>query len=127
MYYFKTAATVAVGLCFTFCAAATEPAKPGAKLTGISWKDVPGVDGKKHSLADLDSREIVVAAVTCNHCPIALEYYDRMKEFSRRCGPGAKVALVAVSLSDWETDRLPRMKELAKRQNFNFPYLWDET
>jgi peroxiredoxin len=91
-----------------------------------TWHDLPGVDGKSHSLADLDSKDAVVVAITCNHCPIALEYFDRLKAFARQHdSTDSKVALVAISLSDLETDKLPRMKELAQRHQLNFPYLHD--
>src|SRR5262245_56805383 len=78
-----------------------------------TWKDIPGTDGKSHSLGDLKDRDVVVVAVTCNHCPIALGYLDRMKDFCRNhAGAGGKVAFVAISVSDSETDRLPRMREI---------------
>ncbi|MFM9116707.1 MAG: thioredoxin family protein [Planctomycetota bacterium] len=92
-----------------------------------NWKDLPGVDGKRHSLADLEPAKVVVVVITCNHCPIAMQYYDRMKAFVRQQQERAagRVALVAISVSDLETDKLPRMKEMAQRQQFNFPYLQD--
>lgn len=93
-----------------------------------TWKDLPGVDDKNHSLEDLKGKDAVVVAVTCNHCPIAQQYIDRMKEFAEKeCGPNGKVALVAIVVSHEETDRLPRMKEVAKDKGFNFPYLYDES
>lgn len=93
-----------------------------------NWHDLPGVDGRLHSLADLADRDVVVVAITCNHCPIALEYLGRMKAFAdRHCGPDGRVSLVAISLSHLETDKLPRMKELSQRNGFNFPYLYDES
>src|SRR5687768_17802608 len=77
-----------------------------------SWKDLPGTDGQHHSLAELSDKDIVVIAVTCNHCPLALEYFDRLKQFAgKHAGKNGKAALVAISLSNQETDRLPRMKE----------------
>lgn len=104
------------------------PAKPAVGEAKPGWENLPGVDGKNHSLAELSSRDVVVVAVTCNHCPIAAEYVDRMKQFAKkRCGDDSKVALVAVSVSQFETDKLPRMKEAAKRRGFNFPYLYDES
>ncbi len=107
-------------------ALSAQPPKVVVGQARISWQELPGVDGQRHDLAELADREVVVIAITCNHCPIAIEYYERMKEFAQRhCGPGAKVALVAISLSDLETDRLERMKEMAERRGFNFPYLYD--
>jgi peroxiredoxin len=96
--------------------------------TRVSWKDLPGVDGKKHSVSDLRDKDVVVVAVTCNHCPVAREYHARMNDLARRyASRGSKVALVAVSVSDEETDKLPRMREVAARGGFNFPYLYDES
>jgi peroxiredoxin len=101
--------------------------KANGARTKPTWRDLPGVDGKKHSLDNL-SQDVVVVAITCNHCPVAMEYFGRLKEFTQQlCGPGGKVALVAVSLSNLETDKLPRMQQLAEREGFNFPYLHDES
>ncbi|HEX3870636.1 MAG TPA: thioredoxin family protein, partial [Pirellulales bacterium] len=33
------------------------------------WKDLPGTDGQKHSLADLKDKQAVVVVFTCNSCP----------------------------------------------------------
>ena len=99
-----------------------------AEPAAITWCDLPGVDGKQHSLDDLADREVVIICVTCNHCPIALEYFERLKEFAtEHCGKDDKAALVAVSVSHLETDKLDRMKVLAERQGFNFPYFYDES
>src|SRR5690349_3712322 len=93
-----------------------------------TWSNLPGTDDEKHSLADLKKSEVIVIAVTCNHCPLAIEYYDRMKDFATKfCGTDGKVAMVAISVSELETDRLPRMKEMAERKRFNFAYLYDES
>jgi peroxiredoxin len=103
-----------------------EPAKVVVGKSQPSWKSLPGTDDKEHSLADLKDREVIVVAITCNHCPIAIEYFERLNEFAKKhCGEKGKVALVAISVSDMETDKLPRMKEVAKRQSFAFPYLYD--
>jgi peroxiredoxin len=96
--------------------------------TRVSWQDLPGVDGRKHSLSDLQDKDVVVIAITCNHCPVALEYYARMKAFVHTAASqGRKVALVAAAVSHLEADKLPRMKQVAARQGFNFPYLYDES
>lgn len=105
-------------------------APPAAAERPPSWKNLPGVDGKLHSLTDLAGAKAVVVVVTCNHCPIAIQYYDRMKAYVKQqqgLGGGGRVALVAISVSDLETDQLPRMKEMAQRQEFNFPYLQDRS
>jgi len=92
------------------------------------WKDLPGIDGKKHSLADLKDKEVVVLVFTCNSCPAAVDYEERIIAFTRQfTGPGKRVALVAVNVNVIEEDRLPKMQERARERGFNFPYLFDES
>ncbi len=119
------------------------------------WSDLPGVDGKQHSLEDLKESEVVVVVFTCNSCGYATEYEDRIIDFATRfCVPKTKaegqvatkpasedsgpttttqpkapptVALVAINVNKVEEDLLPAMKERAQEKKFPFPYLFDET
>jgi len=92
------------------------------------WKDLPGIDGKKHSLAELKDKDVVVVVFTCNSCPIAVDYEDRIIAFAKKySGPESKVALVAVCVNLIEEDRLPKLAERAKEKSFTFPYLYDES
>ena len=38
------------------------------------WSDLRGVDGKKHSLADLKDKDVVVVVFTCCSCPASEDY-----------------------------------------------------
>ena len=92
-----------------------------------AWKDLPGVDGKKHSLADLDA-ELVVVVFTCNSCPIATDYEDRILAIAKKYAyEGGKVALAAINVNRIAEDSLPKMKERAEQKGFPFPYLFDES
>ena len=42
-----------------------------------AWVALPGVDGKKHSLADLQSKQVVVVVFMCNSCPAVDDYVER--------------------------------------------------
>jgi peroxiredoxin len=92
------------------------------------WTKLPGIDGREHSLADLAEKQIVVVVFTCNSCPIAVDYEDRIiavaKEFA---GPDGKVALVAINVNRIPEDSLEKMKERAEKKGFPFPYLYDES
>jgi peroxiredoxin len=90
-----------------------------------AWVDLPGVDDQKHSLADLKDRPVVVVIFTCNSCPIAESYEDRLIAFARKYG--GKAAVVAINVNRIPEDRLPKMKERAKEKGFEFPYLYDES
>ena len=93
-----------------------------------AWADLPGTDGKKHALADLRDKDVVVVVFTCNSCPAAELYEDRAIAFAKKyCGPMDKVALVAINVNTIPEDRLDKMTERAKEKEFTFPYLYDET
>lgn len=92
------------------------------------WKELPGVDGKKYSLTGLEKKQVVVLAFTCNSCPYAVDYEERLVAFARKyTGEKKPVALVAVNVNKVEEDLPPKMLERAKSRGFTFPYLYDET
>jgi peroxiredoxin len=93
-----------------------------------AWSELEGVDGKRHALADLDAKDVVVVVFTCNSCPVATDYEDRILAFSKKhAGPDGKVALVAINVNTVAEDKLPKMKERAEARKFDFPYLYDES
>jgi len=97
---------------------------------------LPGVDGKKHSLKDFRKSPVLVVVFTCNHCPTAQYYEERLKKISEDY-KGRGVALVAISPNDPKSVRLDElgytdlsdsfeeMKVRAKYKQYNFPYLYD--
>ena len=93
-----------------------------------SWKDLPGVDGENHSLADLKTKDVVVLVFTCNSCPAAEEYEDRIIALTKKYAAGqGRAAVVAINVNTIPEDRLPEMKKRAKDKEFPFTYLYDET
>jgi peroxiredoxin len=96
--------------------------------TAPAWTDLPGVDGKKHSLADVKDKEVLIVVFTCNSCPVAQDYEDRIVALAQKhAGAQGKSALVAINVNKIEEDSLPKMQERAKSKGFSFPYLFDET
>lgn len=103
-----------------------KPLAPGDAAP--AWIDLPGVDGKKHSLAELQDKDVVVVVFTCNSCPIAEDYEGRILAFHKEhCGAGKKVELVAINVNLVPEDRLPKMQERAERKGMRFAYLFDES
>jgi len=91
-----------------------------------NFTDLPGVDGKKHSLADYKDKDVLVLVITCNHCPVAVAYEDRIIDFTKKyAGNGSKVGLVAINVNNLPQDKLDKMQERAKEKGFNFTYLYD--
>src|ERR1700722_15275811 len=71
-----------------------------------AWTNLPGVDGKKHSLADLKDKQVVVVVFTCNSCPIASVYEDRIIAFAKASAAADKpTAIVAINVNTVEEDR----------------------
>src|SRR5271156_4083610 len=61
---------------------------------------LPRVDGKSHSLSEYKDKDVVVVCITCNHCPVAVAYEDRMIDFAKKytSAPDSKVVLVAINV-----------------------------
>ena len=92
------------------------------------WKDLPGTDGKQHSLSDYKNRDILVLVFTCASCPTAVDYEDRINDLAKRHGgDNGKAAVVAVCVNRVKGDLLPDLTERAKQREFAFDYLYDES
>lgn len=90
------------------------------------WKDLPGVDGKSHSLDDLSTSKAVVVVFTCNSCPYAVDVEDRLLALHDKYAK-QQVAVVAINVNKVTEDLLPAMKKKAKDKGFQFPYLFDSS
>jgi len=89
---------------------------------------LPGVDGKDCALASFKEKKVVVVIFTCNHCPYAQAYEDRLVSLQRDYAEKA-VQLVAINANDsagYPEDSFDNMVRRAKKKGFNFPYLRDE-
>jgi peroxiredoxin len=124
----------AVLLVACFAQAANPPMlKIGAKAPDFN---LPGVDGKSYSLKDFADAKILVIIFTCNHCPTAQAYEQRIIKLHEDFKDKG-VALVAISPNDPLAVRLDElgytdlsdsfeeMKVRAKEHGFKFPYLYD--
>jgi peroxiredoxin len=95
-----------------------------------------GTDGKIYSLASFSKANILVIVFTCNHCPTAQAYEDRLIQLTKDFTP-KNVAVVAIMPNDPKAIRLDElgytdmsdtyeeMKSRAKNKHYNFPYLYD--
>ena len=98
--------------------------------------ELPGVDGKTYRLDDFDDAKVLMIIFTCNHCPTAQAYEDRIIQLHKKYKDWG-VAVVAISPNDPKAVRLDElgytdvgdsfedMKIRAKDKNFTFPYLYD--
>jgi thiol-disulfide isomerase/thioredoxin len=95
-----------------------------------------GTDGKIYSLQSFSKSDILVIIFTCNHCPTAQAYENRIIQLTRDYAP-RNVSVVAIMPNDPVSinldelgytdmgDSFEEMKLRSKEKNFNFPYLYD--
>jgi peroxiredoxin len=121
-------------LTFTTSAQTSHPILPlGSSAPDFS---LPGVDGKIHSLADYASSPVLVVVFTCNHCPIAQMYEQRIQQLEADYRDRG-VAVVAIQPNDPKairideldssdiSDTLDEMKIRVAYKNLHYPYLYD--
>jgi peroxiredoxin len=89
-----------------------------------SWSSLPATDGKSLGLDSLGEAKAVVVVFTCNSCPVAVAYEDRLMKLAADYKDQG-VALVAINVNDGED--LEKMKQRAEEKGFNFPYLRDDS
>jgi len=92
--------------------------------------ELPAVDGKTYSLADLREGSQATAVVfMCNHCPYVLAWLDRLTAVARDYAAKG-VAFAGINANDpakYAADDFAGMAKLAKERGLPFPYLHDET
>lgn len=123
-------------ICFTFSSFKIDEHKTlsiGSAAPDFSLK---GVDGKIYTLASFKSAKVLAIVFTCNHCPTAQAYEDRIINLSKEY-KSKGVQVVAISPNDPTSIRLDElgytdlgdsyedMKVRAKNKNYTFPYLYD--
>jgi peroxiredoxin len=119
-------------------AAQAEPAGFQTLPIGAAAPDfkLPGMDGRDYSLKDFADAKVLVVIFTCNHCPTAQAYEDRIIKLATDY-KDIGVAVAAISPNDPKAVRLDElgytdlsdsfeeMKLRAKEKKFPFPYLYD--
>jgi peroxiredoxin len=101
------------------------PYKIGDKATDFKLKSV---DGKMYSMSDYKSAKGFIVVFTCNHCPFAQKYEDRINDLAKKYKPQGYI-LLAINPNDpgvEPADSFDLMKVRAKEKGFAFPYLFDE-
>jgi len=98
----------------------------GQKGTDFKLKNV---DGNMVSLKNYENAKGFILIFTCNHCPYAKAYEDRIialhKKYESKGYP-----VVAINPNDPTVepdDSFEKMKERAKEKSFPFAYLFDES
>jgi len=91
--------------------------------------ELPDTDGETHRLPAGGEAPASVVVWTCNHCPYALAWHERIVEVARDYVERG-VRVVAVNSNDAERyprDSLAAMRARVAAQEWPFPYLYDES
>lgn len=89
---------------------------------------LPGVDGRKVSLSDYGDAQGFIVVFTCNTCPYAKAYEDRLIALDKKY-KSLGYPVIAINPTDpamQPKDNLEAMKVRAREKGFTFPYLQDE-
>ena len=118
--------TVLAAVLVLSAVASAEELAIGAKGPGF-W--LLGTDGKTHSLADYKGKKGVALIFTCNHCPYAKAFEDRIIKLAGEYQPKG-IAFAAISSNDptvFEEDSYDDMVARAVEKKYPLPYLYDST
>lgn len=102
-----------------------------------NFEDLPGADGKTHSLADYKDAKVIVVCFSSTLCNVVTLYEDRFVDLAKEYGPKG-VSFVAISCerrsgaagelgSAEDAGELERIRERAKAESLPFDYLYDGT
>ena len=100
--------------------------EPGAKAPPFNLK---GTDGKSHTLDQVKGTKGTVVIFTCNHCPFAKGYEDRLIALAKSY-EAKGIGFVAINPNDpglAPDDGFSQMVDRAKEKSLPYPYLVDDT
>ena len=99
----------------------------------FGWKaldfDLPGTDGRRHSLASARGENGLLLMFICNHCPYVKAVIQRIIRDAaelRQHGIGA-IAIMSNDPAEYPEDSWDNMVRIARELEFPFPYVLDET
>jgi peroxiredoxin len=120
--------TVALSASAGFALAADAPLPLGAKAPLATTK-LKNVDGKLVSIADVTGKAGTLVVFTCNHCPFAKAWEERIVELGNSYSKKG-VGVILINANDpakYAEDALPEMQVHAKTRGMHVPYVVDDT
>ncbi len=101
----------------------------GTAAPDFSLPDV--VSGRSVSLADVsEGRNGLLVMFICAHCPFVVHVEDELARLGKDYAGPARLGIAAICSNCVEThpdDAPEKLKAMADRLGFNFPYLYDES
>ncbi|HSD60830.1 MAG TPA: thioredoxin family protein [Burkholderiales bacterium] len=102
-------------------------------VCNFGWKapdfDLPGVDGKRHSLASARGPNGLLVMFICNHCPYVKAVRERIiRDVTELLGHGVgAIGIMSNDPADYPEDSFDHMKRVAEQYRYPFPYVLDAT
>jgi peroxiredoxin len=129
MKFIKTIAVFAIVLVASAFTSNTTLMSTGYEVGDIATDfKLKNIDGNMVSLADYKDAKGYIVIFTCNTCPYAVQYEDRIialdKKYADKGFP--VVAIMPNNPSVQPGDSMEAMKGRAASKGFTFPYLFDE-
>ncbi len=99
----------------------------------FGWKavdfDLPGVDGRRHTLASARGPKGLLVMFICNHCPYVKAVIHRIVRDARELKPLGihAIAIMSNDPTEYPEDSWDNMVRIAREMDFPFPYVLDET
>lgn len=97
----------------------------------FGWKAVdfslPATNGQTYGLKDIAGPNGALIMFICNHCPYVVAVRERILRDAREL-QAMGIGVVAISSNDAEAypqDSFEKMIDLAEKEKFPFPYLYD--
>lgn len=99
----------------------------GTKAPNFTLPDV--VSGKEMSLQEVSGEKGTLIMFICNHCPFVIHYNEKLVEMANEYQhKGIKfVAISSNDVANYPQDSPEKMKLVAEKEGYGFPYLYDES
>ncbi len=97
----------------------------GDKVRDFNLK---GTDGKMHSMSEFKDARGYIITFTCNTCPYAKKYEDRIISLNKDFAPIGfpVIAINSNDVAQQPMNSMSEMKKRAKDKGYEFPYLRDD-
>ena len=99
----------------------------GTPAPPFSLHDV--VSGQIYSLDSFAGKTALLVMFICRHCPYVVHVQDELAKIGRDY-TNTGLGIISISSNDpaqYPDDSPPRLKEMAERLGFTFPFCFDET
>lgn len=99
----------------------------GTPAPTFELRDV--VSGKMYSLGSFSDKTALLIMFICRHCPYVVHVEEEIAKIGRDYRD-TSIGIIAISSNDpigYPDDAPPKLKEMAQRLGFTFPFCHDET